>query len=394
MPTNYKILGQTAPTAATETIHYTVPSATSTMVKAINITNTSSSSDTFSISFPKEVASPTYVALMDSSTTAASSTDGITWTTRTLPAALTWSCSAYGNQTFVALSGNSGSQNAAYSTDGITWTATSITFMPWYFVIYANGIFFAIANSRTTAASSTDGITWTTRTLPAASSWRGIAYGNGVFVIASDNTTTTAFSSTDGITWTTRTLPAASSWRGIAYGNGVFVAITSSSTTAASSTDGITWTLRTTTVAGSNAIAFGNGVFVTVNSDNKAASSTDGITWTTRTLPNTVWLSVSYSSAGFIATATLTSIAAFSTDGITWTQRTMPASGRWQGSSGGYVFQPGSTTNSNLIALNNTINGNSTLTIKSGYTLDSKSNIRVTSTNGTSTFSTFGAEIS
>ena len=72
----------------------------------------------------------------------------------------------------------------------------------------------------------------------------------------------------------------------------------------------------------------------------------------------------------------------------------MPASGRWQGSSGGYVFQPGSTTNSNLIALNNTINGNSTLTIKSGYTLDSKSNIRVTSTNGTSTFSTFGAEIS
>jgi hypothetical protein len=46
----YKILGQTAPTANTETLNYTVPASTSTTIRSIVVTNTSSSSDTFSIS--------------------------------------------------------------------------------------------------------------------------------------------------------------------------------------------------------------------------------------------------------------------------------------------------------------------------------------------------------
>jgi len=49
MPTNYKILGQTDPIANTETLHYSVPSATSAVIKSINITNTSAVADTFSI---------------------------------------------------------------------------------------------------------------------------------------------------------------------------------------------------------------------------------------------------------------------------------------------------------------------------------------------------------
>jgi len=49
MPTNYKFLAQTAPNANVETTHYSVPSATSTIIKAINVTNTSSVADTFSI---------------------------------------------------------------------------------------------------------------------------------------------------------------------------------------------------------------------------------------------------------------------------------------------------------------------------------------------------------
>ena len=49
MTTNYKILGQTVPTAATETLHYTVPSSTSTMIKSINIANTSGTADIYNI---------------------------------------------------------------------------------------------------------------------------------------------------------------------------------------------------------------------------------------------------------------------------------------------------------------------------------------------------------
>lgn len=49
MPTVYKVLGQVAPAATTNTTLYTVPAGTSTVVSTINVCNRSSSSDTFRI---------------------------------------------------------------------------------------------------------------------------------------------------------------------------------------------------------------------------------------------------------------------------------------------------------------------------------------------------------
>jgi len=43
MPTIYKVLGQSAPSAATATTLYTVPSATSTIISTINVVNTAAS---------------------------------------------------------------------------------------------------------------------------------------------------------------------------------------------------------------------------------------------------------------------------------------------------------------------------------------------------------------
>lgn len=43
MPTNYKVLGQSAPSAATLTSLYTVPAATQSILSTINIVNTSAS---------------------------------------------------------------------------------------------------------------------------------------------------------------------------------------------------------------------------------------------------------------------------------------------------------------------------------------------------------------
>jgi hypothetical protein len=57
MTTNYKILGQTAPTAGSETLNYTVPSATSTLVRSINITNVSVAADTYRIALVTTAAS-------------------------------------------------------------------------------------------------------------------------------------------------------------------------------------------------------------------------------------------------------------------------------------------------------------------------------------------------
>lgn len=56
MTTNYKLLGQTAPVAATETLHYTVPNSTSTLVRSINVANTSATADTFSIALVNAAA--------------------------------------------------------------------------------------------------------------------------------------------------------------------------------------------------------------------------------------------------------------------------------------------------------------------------------------------------
>jgi hypothetical protein len=178
-------------------------------------------------------------------------------------------------------------------------------------VVFGKGIFVAVAGESTTSVSSTDGITWTVRTLPSAPDWVGLAYGNGVFVAtgAYFGSSNASIYSTDGITWTATTMPNTAAWESVAYGSNVFVAV---------------------------GFGYGGG----------KASSTNGITWTIRTIPEIKRIGYS------------------------------------------------NTESSNFIAYNNSIPGNSTVTIKAGYTLPASGGIRVTSTNGTSTFSTFGAEIS
>jgi glucose-6-phosphate dehydrogenase assembly protein OpcA len=49
MPTTYKVLGQSAPSATTATTLYTVPSATSVIVSTINVCNRGAVADTFRI---------------------------------------------------------------------------------------------------------------------------------------------------------------------------------------------------------------------------------------------------------------------------------------------------------------------------------------------------------
>lgn len=49
MPTTYKVLGQSYPTAATATTLYTVPSATQTVVSTITVCNQSVNADTIRV---------------------------------------------------------------------------------------------------------------------------------------------------------------------------------------------------------------------------------------------------------------------------------------------------------------------------------------------------------
>ena len=56
MPTNYKVLGQSAPAATTATTLYTVPSATEAVVSSIIIANRDSASATFDIAIRPNAA--------------------------------------------------------------------------------------------------------------------------------------------------------------------------------------------------------------------------------------------------------------------------------------------------------------------------------------------------
>ena len=133
MAETYKILGQIAPAGTAETVLYTSPASTQALITNITVTNRTNSSQTFDINVYDsvkvsndliDVAGSTFVAVVRSSTKAASSTDGITWTLRTLPASISWQSVTYGNSTFVAVA--YGSATAASSTDGITWTARTL----------------------------------------------------------------------------------------------------------------------------------------------------------------------------------------------------------------------------------------------------------------------------
>jgi hypothetical protein len=85
------------------------------------------------------------------------------------------------NGVFVTVAGGAAPAvtTAASSTDGVTWTIRTLpTAANWQSITYGNGVFVATAFNSTTAASSTDGITWATRTLPLSANWYGVAATN------------------------------------------------------------------------------------------------------------------------------------------------------------------------------------------------------------------------
>lgn len=302
-------------------------------------------------------------------TNCARSTDGITWTTPTLPASAGCANVCFGNGLFVAMTTVG---NVFISLDGNNWSSVSMgATLTCYAVMYAAGQFIGIGYSSRTTVTSPDGTNWTVNTtaLPSSTSWVGIAYGNGMFVATS--ATTIAASSPDGVTWTTRTM--VSNGYSVTFGNGRFLAVTNASAVIRSM-DGITWTSQSVSTGagsvsvGSKALIYANGTFVSCGANGGAISvlpvqnfvwrsasasgggtnygsaaygnsmfvamlaassataysSPNGTSWTARALPgSTIWR-VAFGANMFVAVGSSGSVAS-SPDGITWTTRTMPA---------------------------------------------------------------------
>jgi hypothetical protein len=129
-----------------------------------------------------------------SSSTVARSTNGAAWTSESIlpsQSGLVWRVT-FGNGVFVAVSrsaSGAGSLIAATSTDGITWTQRTLPASSlWSSITYGDGLFTAVSgdtSNSTDVATSVDGINWTLGTLPVTSQWSGVAYGGNLFVAVS-----------------------------------------------------------------------------------------------------------------------------------------------------------------------------------------------------------------
>lgn len=187
---------------------------------------------------------------------------------------------AYGNNLWVAV-GNNGQIRT--STDAITWvTRTSNINLPLFSVAYGNGLWVA-GSIFGEIRSSTDAITWVTQTSNFTGEITSVEYGNGLWVIGGQNAQIRT--STDAITWVTQTSNFGTSYIwSLSYGNGIWVA-GGQNGSLRTSTDIITWVTRESNIQYEQIVdsAYGNNIWVIVGGAGNLRTSTDTITWVTQT---------------------------------------------------------------------------------------------------------------
>jgi hypothetical protein len=196
---------------------------------------------------------------------------------------------------------------------------------PYSSIGFGNNLFLAVAGNSSIISRSTDGSTWSTSTLPSASNWTSIAYGNSYWVTVASGTDVMAYSSANGLGWRTASLPVSASWIKVVYGMNMFVAIATVGTSVAYSTGyGASWAAGTGLPSAIwTGLAYGSGRFVAVagTTSNQAAYSTNGIAWTSSTLPSsTDWSDIAYGNSRYVAVSSTSAKTAYSFDGITWYQ--------------------------------------------------------------------------
>jgi hypothetical protein len=392
-------------------ILYTVPENTQAAISSISLINSSDTDEDYYLGVVKaeDVSSSViiteadrkFVAIPYDTSSAAYSTDGITWTETALPSDSFWHSVTYGNGKFVAVEGSS----AASSTDGIAWTQSSIPDGDWQSATYGNGKFVTVSGyNNAGSAYSTDGIAWTVNTMPELPGWAGrwsvVAYGDGKFLTIGSSFSFETYTypsylaySTDGIAWTQSSIPDGD-WFQLTYGNGKFVAF--SRDMLAYSTDGITWTVNTMPGNGSwQSATFGDGKFLAIR-NGSAASSTDAIAWTQSSMPDGYGDSVTYGNGKFVSPGYFNSKSAYSTDGINWTESSMTLSQRWSSVTYGELSpetQKIFLSNKQTIIPTRSIAPNAVDEISGGITLSTGDQIRVFSYSPDLIVQVYGVEI-
>lgn len=193
------------------------------------------------------------------------------------------------------------------------------------------------ASSNHVLVSFDGGASWQTAPLPITSSgWRGLVYGNGVFVMA-QYASTSGFISSDGATWSTTTLPSAANWNGAVFGGGVFVMLPNGGNVCARSTNGTTWTSGTFPSSGAWNLGLWDATrsrfFVHMTNAASGAYSSNGTTWTAATGGLSACTTGHvFASGRYIVVGSTSSYATSDDGGASWTSRTLPiaTAGAWR----------------------------------------------------------------
>lgn len=236
------------------------------------------------------------------------SPDGITWSQWSMGGTQNVTDMVFANGLFVAVGDSSwGAIAVTTSSDGITWTTRtpSIAGKRWAAIAYGVGLFVAVSNDfppvnggNTACMTSPDGITWTTRTLPVDQYCIGIAFGNSTFVSIGNiyiggayDDNHSILTSPDGINWTVRTNPngGIAQPSRITFDGASFILYTYTSGSwneLWTSSDGITWALLITSAppniesiasSGSEIVLGGGGTYYYDNHVTDSITRTDYI---------------------------------------------------------------------------------------------------------------------
>jgi hypothetical protein len=322
-----------------------------------------------------------FVAVSSNTSNGATSTDGITWTLRSLSTSSNWSgliskTQAYTARTPVSVpaqpvtSVSIGDASATtFTTDGITWTsATSIIGGKFSSGIYSDK-FVAIGPLSSEAIYSTNGVSWNLSNKMPDAFWAFLHGDTTLRYVASNGSNlyfathsvaaqTPSAISTDGITWTAASRPSlVNAISTLGYGHGRFVIPPQDSTSSIgyTSTNGIAWTPYTLVgptrkVVALKSFAYGKssggqdlmvGVATRSSGDSSLVYSHDALSWFGSTMPFTSNGGVAYEGVAFGSNSTTeqsrfvavgnSGTSAYSNDGITWNAVTLPTQGTWVG---------------------------------------------------------------
>ena len=165
------------------------------------------------------------------------STDGITWTIGSMPSTGSWKC-GFGNSIFCAVKYNSSA--AATSSNGSSWTSRTLPYTyNWSDVVWDGTNFIAIASNNVQTIYSSDGITWNNGGVLTETPFYYAASDGAGTIVAIDAGNDINTSVNGETNWTHIEGPMGG-WYSIEYCNGLFLIATERGYVGVSS-DGLDW---------------------------------------------------------------------------------------------------------------------------------------------------------